>query len=235
MARFGWAYVDCADSTSDGGSGSTGPAYSLQFLTASGGGHTTGSAYLTYYTGSRSGVGSPGHTLHLTGTLRVSGAISASSFHYENITVIGATGSTYFGNTNDDVHIRTGSLTVSKAGWDTTDYLLSASTHDESVRVRGFGGYYYQVTGTAHTVKSAEYIIGIVQANDVTLYLPAPSSSNAGRLLIIKDEMRNRGTGSILVTGSSSGFHIDMVDSYTLTGSLPAINIYSNGSNWFVF
>ena len=234
MAKFGWAYVDCADA-SDGGSGSTGPAYSLQFLTASGGGHTTGSAYLTYYTSSHSGIGSPGHTLHLTGTLRVKGAISASSFHYEDITVIGATGSTYFGNTNDDVHIRTGSLTVTKTGWGTSNYILSASAHDESVRVRGFGGYYYQVTGTVHTVKSAEYIIGVVQANDVTIRLPKPSGSNTGRLVIIKDEMRSRGTGSITVTGSASGFHIDMIDKYILTGSFPAISLYSNGSNWFVF
>jgi hypothetical protein len=101
--------------------------------------------------------------------------------------------------------------------------------------VRGFGGYYYQVTGTVHTVKSAEYIIGVVQANDVTIRIPKPSGSNTGRLLIIKDEMRNRGTGSITVTGSATGFHIDMIDKYILTGSYPAISLYSNGTNWFVF
>jgi hypothetical protein len=234
MAKFGWAYVDCADA-SDGGSGSTGPAYSLQFLTSSGGGHTTGSAHLTYYTGSHSGVGSPGHTLHLTGTLRVKGPISASSFHYENITVIGATGSTYFGNTNDDVHIRTGSLTVTKTGWGTSDYILSASAHDESVRVRGFGGEYYQLNGSSYIVQSKDYIIGVYEPNNVTINIPKPSGSNTGRLLIIKDERRNRGTGSITVTGSVSGFHIDMIDKYILTGSYPAISLYSNGSNWFVF
>ena len=237
MARFGWAYVDCTDSGgADGGSGSTGPAYSLQFLTSSGGGHTTGSAYLTYYTAS-SGVGPDrlAHSLHLTGTLRVNGPISASSFHYENITVIGATGSTYFGNTNDDVHIRTGSLTVSKTGRSTADYILSASAHDESVRVRGFGGEYHGLSASSYTVQSKDYIIGVIQANNVTISLPRPSGSNTGRLVIIKDEMRNRGTGSITVTGSASGFHIDMIDKYILTGSFPAISLYSNGTNWFVF
>ena len=236
MARFGWAYVDCTDSGgADGGSGSTGPAYSLQFLTASGGGHTTGSAHLTYYTASHGGLPEGGHSLHLTGTLRVNGPISASSFHYENITVIGATGSTYFGNTNDDVHIRTGSLTVTKTGWGTADYILSASTHDESVRVRGFGGEYYQLNGSTYTVQSKDYIIGVYEPNNVTISIPKPSGSNTGRLLIIKDERRNRGTGSITVTGSVSGFHIDMIDKYILTGSYPAISLYSNGSNWFVF
>jgi len=234
MAQFGWAYVNCTAS-GDGGSGSAGPAHSLQFVTASGGGHTTGSSFLTYYTGSV-GVSSPGHSLHLTGTLRVKGPISASSYHFENITNIGATGSTYFGNTDDDVHIRTGSLTVSKVGWGTGDYILSASAHDESVRVRGFGGEYTQVLGsTSYVVQSKDYIIGVAEPNTVTLTLPGPSGSNAGRLIIVKDEHLDRKTGSILVTGSLSSTYIDGAVSYTMTGSLPAINLYSNGSNWFVF
>ena len=235
MASFGWAYVDCASGAGDGGSGSTGPAYSLQFVTASGGGHTTGSAYLTYYTGSV-GVPSPGHTLHLTGTFKVDGAISASSYHIEDITQIGATGSTFFGNSDNDVHIRTGSLTVTKTVWGPDKYILSASTHDESVRVRGFGGNYKQVISvSSYVVKSADYIIGVVEPNTVTVTLPGPSGSNTGRLIIIKDEYSGRGTGSILVTGSLNSSYIDGEVSYTMTGSLPAINLYSNGSNWFVF
>ena len=234
MARFGWAYVDCTDL--DGGSGSSGPAWSLQFVTASGGGHTTGSAYLTYYTASHAGLPEGGHSLHLTGTLRVNGAISASSFHYEDITVIGATGSTYFGDSTDDLHIRTGSFSVHKAGYPAgNNYILSASAIDESVRVRGFGGAYQIVSASSYTVQSKDYIIGVIQANNVTISLPRPSGSNTGRLVIIKDEMRNRGTGSITVTGSASGFHIDMIDKYILTGSYPAISLYSNGTNWFVF
>jgi len=105
MATFSWAYVDCENNA---GSGSAGPPHSLQFVTESGGA-TTGSAYLTYYTGS--GVaGRSAHTLYLTGTLIVTGAISASSYHIENITQIGATGSTYFGDDQTDTHARTGSF-----------------------------------------------------------------------------------------------------------------------------
>ena len=235
MASFGWAYVDCATGAGDGGSGSSGPAYSLQFLTASGGGHTTGSTSLTYYTGSIDAPDGDGHTLHLTGTLKVNGAISASSYHIEDITQIGATGSTFFGNSNDDVHIRTGSFTVTKTVWGTANYILSASTHDESVRVRGFGGNYKQVNASSYTAKSADYIIGVAEPNTVTITLPGPSGSNTVRLVIIKDEYSGRGTGSILVTGSLNSSYIDGEVSYTMTGSLPAINLYSNGSNWFVF
>tara|TARA_R110002074_G_scaffold395608_1_gene584204 strand:+ start:689 stop:1396 length:708 start_codon:yes stop_codon:yes gene_type:complete len=235
MAQFGWAYVNCSDQGGSG-SGSAGPAHSIQFVTESGGA-TTGSAYLTYYTGSTSGgtPGRSGHTLYLTGTLIVTGAISASSYHIANITQIGTTGSTFFGNTNDDVHIRTGSLAVSKVGFGTGSYILSASAHDESVRVRGFGGNYTQVNATPYVIQSADYIIGIVKANNPTMSLPPPSGSNTGRLLVIKDEMPSRGTGSIHIKLSSGAAKIDNSTSYVMTGSLPAINLYSNGSNWFVF
>jgi len=231
MAQFGWAYVDCGGT---GGSGSYGPPNSIQFVTGSGGA-TTGSLNLTFVTGAAGESTPPAHILYLTGTLIVSDTISASHYHIEDVTEIDATGSTYFGNTDDDVHIRTGSLTVSKAGKLETFYLLSASAFDESVRVRGFGGSYQKIVGAAYTVRSSDYILGVVKSQDVTISLPAPSSSNTGRLIIVKDEMSLRGTGSILVTGSSAGFFIDNTDSYTMTGSLPAINLYSNGSNWFVF
>lgn len=232
MASFGWAYVDCTDVTP--GSGSAGPPNSLQFVTGSGGA-TTGSLNLTFVTGAAGESTPPAHILYLTGTLIVSDTISASHYHIEDVTEIDATGSTFFGNTDDDVHIRTGSFTVTKEMWGPSNYILSASTHDESVRVRGFGGNYKQVVGSPYVVKSADYIIGIVKSQDVIIVLPGPSGSNQGRLLTIKDEMPNRGTGSILVTGSLDSSYIDDEVSYTMTGSLPAINLYSNGSNWFVF
>ena len=231
MATFSWAYVDCENNA---GSGSEGPPHSIQFVTESGGA-TTGSAYLTYFTGSHSGLGSPGHTLHLTGTLRVKGAISASSYHIEDITQIGATGSTNFGNTNDDVHVRTGSLTIGKVGYTATNYIFSAAAHDESVRVRGFGAGYKQVNDATYIVQSADYILGIIKANTPVVKLPKPSGSNTGRMLIIKDEMPNRGTGSVFVTGSASGFKIDNSSSFSMSGSHPAISLYSNGTNWYVF
>ena len=225
MATFRWAYVDCAESGT--GSGSAGPPHSIQFVTESGGA-TTGSANFTYLTSS--------NTVHLTGTLDVNGTISASHFHIENVTEIDATGSTYFGNTNDDTHVRTGSFVVTKRPFPGNQFILSASTADESVRVRGFGGNYTQIAAvSAYTVAASDYIIGVSAPMDITITLPGPSGSNAGRLLIVKDEMLSRGTGSILITGSLDGSFIDHAVSYTMTGSLPAINLYSNGSNWFVF
>jgi len=231
MANFGWAYINCSDTGSSGKA--NGPSGSIQYLTAAGDTSSSGSANFTFL--------SAHNLLQLTGTLSVTGTISASHMHIKDVTVIDSTGSTYFGNTDDDVHIRTGSMTITKTGWGTDTYLFSASAHDESVRVRGFGGYYYQVTESTYTVKSADYIIGVAEPNTVTITLPGPSGSNTGRLLTIKDEYSDpplsptRGTGSILVTGSLDSSYIDHEASYTMTGTLPAINLYSNGSNWFIF
>jgi len=104
MAQFGWAYIDCDDFEN---SGSEGPAYSLQFVTESGGA-TTGSALLTYYTASYSEY--LPSTVILSGNLIVTGGISASYYHIEDIAIIDATGSTYFGDDQTDIHARTGSL-----------------------------------------------------------------------------------------------------------------------------
>jgi len=57
-----------------------------------------------------------GARVAISGTLTVDGIISASHLHIENISEIDATGSTYFGNTRDDLHARTGSLSVFMKG-----------------------------------------------------------------------------------------------------------------------
>ena len=107
MADFGWAYINC-DTGSGGGAGArgastvAGPLKSVQFLTGTLG--ATGSANFTFETGSG--------TLFVTGTIAVKGTVSASHYHVEDVTTIDGTGSTKFGNTNDDTHVRTGSLSV---------------------------------------------------------------------------------------------------------------------------
>ena len=107
---FGWAYVDC--SGSGGGGQAAGPVGSIQFVTGTNA--TSGSSKLLYHTTSL-GTYQPS-TMVLSGNLIVTGAISASVFQYKNIQIIDATGSTSFGNTNDDTHTRIGSLIVKKAG-----------------------------------------------------------------------------------------------------------------------
>tara|TARA_R110001583_G_scaffold92963_3_gene235720 strand:- start:941 stop:2437 length:1497 start_codon:yes stop_codon:yes gene_type:complete len=100
MGEFGWAYIGDGAITETGGSDQ-----SIQFKT----GTTTisGSDSFRFLTGST--------TVHLTGTLLVSGTISASNYVVDNIHVIDSSGSTTFGETNDDRHERTGSLIIASA------------------------------------------------------------------------------------------------------------------------
>ena len=71
MATFGWAYVDCEDSGSGGQA--AGPPGSVQFLTGSNA--TSGSSNFLFHTASY--LSYTANTLILTGTLIVTGAISA--------------------------------------------------------------------------------------------------------------------------------------------------------------
>jgi len=217
VARFRWAYVDC---TASGGQ-AAGPVGSLQFLTGTNA--TSGSSTLVFTTGS--------NTLHLTGTLNVSGTISASHYHIKNVTEIDASGSTFFGDTNDDVHIRTGSLQVGKA--DGT-LLLRADNTTEAVQVRGFRGLYETVSTVSYTASAPTYILGVTNANNVRIEIPSASTYQAGAVILVKDEATSR-AGTSIILSAAYGTTIDGTRDYTLTGSMPAISLYSNGTNWFVF
>jgi len=230
MAKFGWAYVDC-DDTADT-IGATCPTGSVLFSTGTRG--ATGSINFMYYTASTYSY-SP-NTVVLSGNLIVTGSLTASTYHIANITTIDATGSTYFGDSNDDSHVRTGSLIVTASN---ADFVLSASVSDGRTWVRGFGGNYVAIGASQnpYTVKKDDFLIGITDGNEVTIYLPSASVLGAGSLMIIKDQVIGRGPNSIWVSGShpAGGFTIEGAAYYQMTGSNPAINIYSNGTNWFVF
>ena len=229
MAKFGWAYIDCSDQGSSG-SGSSGPAYSLQFVTESGG-ETTGSALLSYYTASINDYRPS--TLVLSGNMIVTGTVSASVFQYKDITVIDATGSTFFGDSIDDTHRRIGSLVVSGS----SNYVLSASATEKRTWVRGFGGKYAQIGGSSYTILADDYIIGCSGSGNQTLHLPSASTVGIGALMVIKDEYNNRSSTKITISASTpaGGFLIEDTDYYELNGTMPAINLYSDGTNWFVF
>ena len=167
----------------------------------------------------------------LSGNLIVTGAVSASIFRFENVTRIDATGSTYFGNSNDDTHSRIGSLIVKNAAG---VKVLSASIGDQAVHVRGLNVIYEAVTVTSYTASTPSYILGVQNSNNVRIEIPSASTYGSGTLLIVKDEAPTRAGTNIILTGSG-GYTFDNTPSYTLTGSMPAISLYSNGANWFVF
>ena len=262
MSRFGWAYVNCEAEA--GHANIDGVTGSVMFLT--GNNSISGSDHFMYnYNGSVPGAGGTTSSLILTGTFFISGAISASSYHFEDITRIDASGSTRFGNTNDDHHVRTGSLHIGHRGGTTAfNVNLQAS---QSINIGGFRMNYRSLAPSNvgeiayYSASMADHLLGVKgnaqEGWPAVIYLPSATSSSppagspfgsaggayspmTGAVLTIKDEFTGSRQpigacpGAILVS-ASSGELIDGQAYYEMTGTMTAINIYSNGSNWFVF
>jgi hypothetical protein len=225
MAQFGWAYVNCGDVTGSSGGQAAGPTGSLQFLT--GANATSGSAKLVFYTSSFGTYSA--NTLLLSGALVVQGTITASSFVVDQTNVI--SGSTIFGNSDDDTHQITGSLSVGVSGSSASTLRVTPSTSQTitlGLRVN------YRTVSSAGTSSTSDYIIGIGGGDgDIEYRIHSASDAGSGSIIVIKDENTAR-TGSISIS-ASSGDTIDGESFYKLSGSAPAINLYSNGSDWFVF
>jgi hypothetical protein len=168
----------------------------------------------------------------LTGTLIVAGAISASSYFVHKTDVV--SGSTLFGNDAGDYHIRTGSLYVGAQPGGTTTFQVRPSL--SSSQTQGLRVKYTNVNSAAHTAAIDTYILGVSQTGEVDIRMPTASAVGAGRLIVVKDQVSSRGGNSIYISASkAAGETIDGSNYYELTGTMPAISLYSDGSDWFVF
>ena len=216
MAQFRWAYVNCTEEASVSVGGPTG---SLQFL--SGTNVVTGSQNLIFNTSS--------NTLFITGTLLVSGTISASSFVVNQTDTI--SGSTIFGNSDDDTHQFYGSMAVGKTTGASAFKVIPSLSQSKTLGMR-FN--YRTIASSGITSSTGDYIIGFGGSGNLEFRLHSASVHNSGAVLVLKDENSSRGLSSVTIS-ASTGDTIDNNGAYVLTGSNPAISLYSNGTNWFVF
>ena len=144
MARSGWAYVDFSYLNQVGG-----PTGSLQFLT--GPNELSGSHLLVFDTGSNNvgigltnfdglGAGIPTHKLHVYGDVSVTGSIYADNYIIKNVSQFDSSGSSNFGDSSDDLHEFTGSVSVSQklaVGTSPTYILDISASSAEAFRVQG--------------------------------------------------------------------------------------------------
>ncbi len=216
---FGWAYVDCASAAGS----SLGPSGSITFMTASGTGAASGSAAFRYYEGPS--------IVSLTGSIQVNGAITASTYKIQSVVEMDVAGNTFFGNTNGDQHSRTGSFTLTNEASDTNFNVNTSGRTD----LRQLTVEYTPVDTTPYTVSHPVYILGVKKSGQVNIQLPTPvGAALSGNIILVKDELvSSRGEDNITLTTAAGT--IDGQASYVLTGSMPAISLYSNGANWFVF
>ena len=158
----------------------------------------------------------------------VQGVLSASTFVVNQTDTI--SGSTIFGNDNTDTHQITGSLFVGNNEPVTTFQVNPAVSQSVTLGMRH---NYRSIAASGFTSSTGDYIIGIGGSGDVEFRIHSASTHGSGAILVIKDETTSR-TGAITLSASSPN-NIDNNGFYELSGTMPAISLYSNGSHWFVF
>ncbi len=134
------------------------------------------------------------------------------------------------GNSNDDYHIRTGSMYVGASASAPT-FQVTPST--SQIITLGIRHNYRNVSVSGLTSSTEDFIIGIGGSGDVEFRMHSASVHNSGAVVVIKDETALR-TGAITLSASSPN-KIDNNGFYELSGTMPAISLYSNGAHWFVF
>lgn len=228
MGSFGWAYVNCTSSVAE----VDGPIKSVQYLKSVGPGTTkaTGSANFLYYQDAYGDYGAG--TLELTGTLVISGAISASHYHIEDVTRIDVSGSSWMGNSNDDIHARTGSFFVEDAS---DNIALAANCVTRQVFANTLAMKYDRITTSLVTSSAQVGIYAVGGSGDIIIRLHSASVAGQGAIVVFKDEQTSVTRGGKVTFSASSPDTIDGQAALDLSGDRPAVNLFSDGTNWWVF
>ena len=198
-----------------------GPVNSIQFNSPDG--DLTGSGNLTFSNG----------ILYVTGTLIVSGAIEANTFDIisTTITEIDQSGSTAFGDTNDDTHHFTGSLSVFSSSTD----LFAVDVENKTTKIKTGLTYNRVSVVSDYTVLKCDYYIGINTASPsaiITASLPSANTLNDGQTFVFKDEGGSSNAYNIVIS-ASSGQTIDNQNKVILESPYSSLTIYSDGASKF--
>ena len=178
MAQFGWAYVNCNDSN-------LGADMGIRYVSGS---NVTASATFIYDIAN--------NKVTLDGDIEINGTVTASSFIVDETEVI--SGSTIFGNTDDDTHQMTGSLFV---GPSASAPVFKVDVYSSQSVTAGFRVAYRYLTSSGFTSSNENYIIGFGGSGDLEFRVHSASVAGAGAVLMIKDESPSR-TGTLTISAS---------------------------------
>ena len=171
----------------------------------------------------------------ITGSLTVTQAITASNYLIANTFEVNSSGSSVFGNTNNDTHQFTGSLMVGASGSNIdVHYILAES----KLKVPGLKVNYRSVGSVAFSASQSDYIIGVSSnvSTAVTVELPDAGVCGSGSLLVIKDEANGtRSNPNEITVSASAGDTVDNTTHITIAGTMASKTFYSDGNTkWFV-
>ena len=172
----------------------------------------------------------------ITGSLTVTNSITASNYLIENTFEVNNSGSSVFGNTDDDTHQFTGSVLFGASG-STADVQYSVS--NSQLKIPGLKVAYRTTGSIAFSASVSDYIVGVAAniSTAVTIELPDASTAGSGSLIIIKDEASggSRTSGNAITVSASSGDTVENTTSVAIAGTMASKTFYSNGNTkWFV-
>ena len=174
-----------------------------------------------------------GNTLFVTGNILVSGNVEAHAFDIVQTTLIeiNQSGSTAFGDTNDDTHHFTGSISVFSSSTD----LFAIDVENKTTKIKtGLTLNRVSITSN-YTVLKSDYYVGINTASPsavITASLPNANTLNNGQTFVFKDEGGSANTYNIVVS-ASAGQTIDNQNKVILESPHAALTIYTDGASKF--
>ena len=91
------------------------------------------------------------------------------------------------------------------------------------------------VNSSSYNVISTDYVLHVTYSTigSTTITIPT-AQATSGRILIIKDASGASNTNAITV-GTQGAEKIDGLDTYAINTNYQSVNIYSNGTNWFIY
>jgi len=142
---------------------------------------------------------------------------------------------TYYGDGSNLTGIDSASGSArqySSTGMETSGYLKVSGS---AIFGAGITHKRSAITAATYTILVTDYYIGAdTSSNTITLTLPAASAAGSGKTYVIKDEGGNAAANAITVDGNGSET-VDGAATVDVTSPYGALNLYSDGSNWFVY
>jgi hypothetical protein len=198
-----------------------GPINSLQFHSSPG--DISGSSNVTFND----------NTLFITGALVVSGNVEAHAFDIiqTNLVEINQFGSSKLGNSNDDTHHFTGSLSIFSSSTD----LFVVDVENKTTKIKTGLTLNRTLVTANYNVLISDYYVGIdtaTPAAQITASLPNASLLNSGQTFVFKDEGGAANTHSIIIS-ASAGQTIDNQNKVVLESPYTSLMVYTDGSSKF--
>jgi hypothetical protein len=173
-----------------------------------------------------------GSAVNVTGEITASIGIKASFFEGDGSRLTGISGGG--GGGSADAQGPTGSLQFQTGSGGISGSAKVLYDFSANVLTINTGLVFNRTAVTAnHTASSSEYLLGVDSSNSISILFDA-SSFSTGQALVVKDEGGQANTNPIVLTASGAQT-IDGASFISIESPHASVNVYTDGSNWFIY